>query len=35
LDIDDGAGVMVTDDGQIAVGVAVADFIDTDPIQGV
>ena len=24
---------MITDDGQIAVGVAVADLIDTDPIQ--
>ena len=29
LDVDDGAGVMITDNGQIAVRVAVADLIDT------
>ena len=34
LDVDHGAGVVITDDGQIAVRVAVADLIDTDPIQG-
>ena len=34
LDVDDGAGVMITDDGQVAVRVAVADLIDPDPIQG-
>jgi len=33
LDVDHGAGVVITDDGQIAVRVAVADLIDTDPIQ--
>ena len=33
LDIDHGAGVVIANDGQIAVRVAVADLIDTDPIQ--
>ena len=33
LDIDDGAGVVVTDDGQIFVRVAVADFVDADSVQ--
>jgi hypothetical protein len=34
LDIDDGAAVVIADDGQIAMRVAVADLIDADPIQG-
>ena len=33
LDIDDGAGVVIADDGQVSVGVAIADLIDTDAIQ--
>ncbi len=34
LDVDDGAGVVIADDGQVAMGVAVADFIDTDAVKG-
>ena len=34
-DVDDGAGVVVADDRQVAVRVAVADLINPDPIQRV
>jgi hypothetical protein len=33
LDVDDGAAVVIPDDGQVAVWVATADFVDPDPIQ--
>jgi len=35
LDIDHGAGVMITDDGQVPVRMAVTDLIDPDPVEGV
>ena len=35
LDINHGAGVMITDDGQVPVRMAVTDRIDPDPVEGV
>jgi hypothetical protein len=34
LDVDDGAGVVIPDDGQVAMGMAIADLIDTDAVEG-
>jgi hypothetical protein len=33
LDVDHGAGVVVADDRQVSVRVAIADFIDPDPVE--